>query len=375
MAKSYAAIPQGVQAYLGPEVSIRRQLEAKLEEVFQGWGYREIILPLYDYFETFACGVGPGLADKAYRFVDRDGSLLALRPDLTTLVAKTVATRLSHQALPIRLFYRGEVFRYEQPKAGRQRVFTQTGLELIGSPLLASDLEILLIVEECLRAIGMPSYRIAVGHAAFFQGICKGLELDAASAEALKTAVDHKDVAALERLVSGYRIEESKKNFLVSLPHLSGGGETLRLAKAVVRNADSRRALAELEKIHRIMNEVGRDEALVFDLSEVRGLDYYTGLIFKVYSASLGFELGGGGRYDKLLETFGCKLPAIGFSLSEDRLAAALDSTLPAMESAVPPQKVAISSGPVAGDFARALELRGRGVPICLDSETEQDIP
>src|SRR5512135_1044652 len=104
-------IPQGVQCYFGEEVNRRRKVEAILSATMKDWGFREIILPFFDYLEDFSYGLGPHIGDKVYRFLDRDGSLLALRPDLTTLVAKTAATRMTGQPLPIKLFYSGEVFR------------------------------------------------------------------------------------------------------------------------------------------------------------------------------------------------------------------------------------------------------------------------
>ena len=152
-------IPQGVQCYFGEEVNRRRKVEAILAGIMRCWGFQEIILPFFDYLESFSYGLGSELADRAYRFLDRDGSLLALRPDLTTLVAKTVATRMSAQPLPIKLFYSGEVFRHEKAGAGKQREYYQIGLESIGIARTWADTEVLLLAIDCLRHLEVSDFK------------------------------------------------------------------------------------------------------------------------------------------------------------------------------------------------------------------------
>jgi len=157
-------IPQGVQCYFGEEVNRRRKAESILAAIMKNWGFDEIILPFFDYVESFSYGLGSGLGDKAYRFLDKDGSLLALRPDLTTLVAKTVATRMTGQPLPIQLFYSGEVFRQERAGAGKQKESYQIGLELMGVGEPLADIEILLVAIDCLLHLGVKEFKIALGH-------------------------------------------------------------------------------------------------------------------------------------------------------------------------------------------------------------------
>ncbi len=312
-------IPQGVQCYFGEEVNRRRKVESILAGIMKNWGFLEIILPFFDYLEDFSYGLGSRLGDKAYRFLDRDGSLLALRPDLTTLVAKTTATRMTGQPLPIQLFYSGEVFRQERPGAGKQKEFYQVGLESMGVGDIWADIEVLLIAVDCLLHLGITDFRLALGHVGFFAGIVSGLNLGAERADALRDAVDRKDCAWLEREVAGFDVPPEKREFLARLPSYAGGRGVLDAAQAVVQNPRARKALADLIEIHSVLETLGLTDYVSFDLAEVRGLDYYSGMVFKIYGSQLGFELGGGGRYDGLLGKFGWDLPAVGFSITLDQ--------------------------------------------------------
>jgi ATP phosphoribosyltransferase regulatory subunit len=313
-------IPRGVQCYFGEEVNRRRRVESILAAIARNWGFHEIILPFFDYLEDFVHGLGSQLGDRVYRFLDKDGSLLALRPDLTTLVAKTVATRMTGQPVPVQLFYSGEVFRQERAGAGRQKEFYQLGLESMGVSETWADIEIILIAIDCLLHLGVEEFKIALGNVGLFNGIVSGLDVSPEKLQALRDAVDHRDSSRLESEVAELGLSDEKKKFLVELPQLTGGRDVVDKALAIVRNPRSRRSLRELAEIHSVIESLGLARFLTLDLGEVRGLDYYTGTVFKVYSRSEGFELGGGGRYDDLLGKFGWALPAVGFSFTLDRV-------------------------------------------------------
>jgi ATP phosphoribosyltransferase regulatory subunit len=359
-------IPQGVQCYFGEEVNRRRKAEAVLAGIIKNWGFHEIILPFFDYLEDFSYGLGSQLGDKAYRFLDRDGSLLALRPDLTTLVAKTAATRMTDQPLPIKLFYSGEVFRQERSGAGKQKEFYQIGLESMGVADTWADVEVLLLAIDCLLHLGVTDVKLALGHVGFFNGIVSVLNLSPGQADALRAAIDHKDCASLAREVDSLDISPEKKKFLAGLPNYAGGKEVLEDALAVVENPYSREALRALNEIQCVMESLKLAEFVTFDLSEVRGLDYYTGIVFKIYGRSLGFEMGGGGRYDGLLAKFGWDLPAVGFSFTMDRLLP-LIREMDALQipSSVRDAAVLETEGvPMRDLFGEAWRLRRQGLPI-----------
>ena len=316
-------VPPGVQCFVGAEARRRRRIEETVVSVFEGWDYEEIIPPLFDYADVFAT---PGLAARTYSFVGRDGSLLALRPDFTSLLAKIAAGRLAHRPPPIRLYYSGEVLRYEPPKAGRQSELFQMGLEHLGGDSRAADAEILAIAGECVERLGIGGWVLALGHVGAFHGLIRALALDEATADMVGQRVEAKDPDGVRAVLAGARASGPTAEALVRLGALAGGGESLVEAARVLGCCpDAGRAVAELKEVVDALSTAGLGDRVAVDLGEVRGLDYYTGLVFRVYARGLGFEVGGGGRYDTLLARFGRPMPAVGFMLGLDRVALLLD--------------------------------------------------
>jgi len=330
-------VPPGVQCFVGDEARRRRLIEERVVAVFEGWDYEEIIPPLYDYAEVFA---GKALSLKTYSFVGRDGSVLALRPDFTSLLAKIAAGRLRDRPAPIRLYYSGEVLRYEPPKAGRQSELHQMGLEHLGGDATAADAEVLAIAAECLDRLGAQSWVLAVGHVGVFTGLLAGSGLDPDALERLRERVEGKDAGGVREVLQGSRVGPEAARAVLRLTELAGDASVLGEAARAFEFSPATSAAGE-----------------------VRGLDYYTGLVFRAYAPGLGFEIGGGGRYDGLLERFGRPMPAVGFMLGLDRLALLLER-----QGALPVAAAAAAenvSGPVLGEALKnARALRTAGVRV-----------
>jgi ATP phosphoribosyltransferase regulatory subunit len=358
--KAYTQIPPGTQILIGRAARRRRAIEQAICSVFEGWSYEEIIPPIFDYYDVFIKGMGTGLEEQVYRFIDRDGNILALRPEFTSLVAKTVVTRFNKATRPIRLYYSGEVLRFEKPRGGRQREFAQIGVEHFGKSGKAADIEILLIAAEAFERLGINDFQINLGSVDFFGGIVDRFELPGPQMAELKQALNLKDQAGLESLLKGLSLEDRRKDILRAIPRLTGGREVLREARNIVKNQRSVQALDHLEEIFTTFEQLGLARHLTIDLGEIQGFDYYTGMIFRAYVPQLGFEVANGGRYDALPATFGEDLPAVGFSFSLDRLE----------QIATPKLEVTEAMGEtVNGDgFGRALQLRraGKAVKLCL---------
>src|ERR1043165_8842216 len=184
--RAYTQIPPGTQILIGRAARRRRVFARAICSVVEGWSYEEIVPPIFDYFDVFIKGMGTGLEEQIYRFIDREGNVLALRPEFTSLVAKTVATRLARGPKPIRLYYSGEVLRFEKPKGGRQREFAQIGVEHYGGERKSADVEILLIAVETLQRLGIQGFQINLGSVDFFGGIVDRMELAKEQIDALK---------------------------------------------------------------------------------------------------------------------------------------------------------------------------------------------
>ena len=283
--------------------------------MFRRWGYREIVTPAYEYFDVLSQGTDHELQERMFKMVDREsGRLLALRADVTPQIARIVASRLREAPKPLRLAYLTNVFRYDEPHVGRYREFYQAGVELVGLPNAEGDAEMIAMTVEGLGALGLTRFQIDVGQADFFRGIVEDLGLDESRARELRSALGRKDVSALERLVAGLAAPSTVTELLLALPTLYGRGDVLERAERLVKNPRSEAALANLAEIYRLLRVYGLADAVVLDLGEVRGFDYYSGVHFEAYVTGLGATLVGGGRYDDMLGRFGYDCPATGFA-------------------------------------------------------------
>ena len=283
-------LPQGASCFTFEEARRRRALESKVVEVFEGWGYDEIVPPLFDEASTFDAS----LRSKLYSFTGREGATLALRPDFTSLVAKIAAGRLSAVPAPLRLYYSGEVVRYEPPRAGRQSEFHQMGLEFLGGDGASAEVETLAIAIECLEAVGVSRFVVALGHAGVVTALLDdaGLTVDDGARDAALAALSRRDPSGLASVLASPNVAAGARDALLSLARDQGARRSIPLARVAL--AASPRALSALDDLAAVvvsLDAAGLAERVTLDLSESRGLDYYTGLVFRVYGADLGIEL------------------------------------------------------------------------------------
>lgn len=350
--------PPGAQCFVGDEVRRRRAIEARVLGVFEGWDYEEIIPPLFDYAESFA---SEALSPRTYSFVGRDGNLLALRPDFTSLIAKVAAGRLADRPAPLRLYYSGEVLRYEPPRPGRQSELYQMGLEHLGGDALPADVEVLGIAAESLESLSVGDYSLALGHVGVFAALAARSGLPRPALDALRDRVDAKDAEGAREVVAASRAPKDVGDALVALSSLAGDATVLADAqRRLSAFPDAAAALADLAVVVGALEAAGLGPRVSVDIGELRGLDYYTGLVFRLYARGLGFEVGGGGRYDALLGRFGRPLPAVGFMLGLDRLALLLERQRQLPGAAAAPAG-AVRGADLGGALRDARELRARG--------------
>src|SRR5262249_26876024 len=228
--------------------------------------------------------------------------------------------RLVSSPKPIRLFYSGEVLRFEKTKGGRQREFAQIGIEHYGGAHKTADVEVLLVAVEAFQRLGVQSFQINLGSVDFFGGIVDRMELPKEQIDALKEVLNIKDQSGLEALLQKLPLEDRRKKILRAVPHLTGGKAVIAEARSLVKNERSVEALNHLEEIYSIFEKLDLAQHLTIDLGEIRGFDYYTGILFRAYVRDLGFEVASGGRYDGLPAAFGEDLPAVGFTFIMDRI-------------------------------------------------------
>ncbi len=323
----HSQLPTGVKTYLPDEAARLRALQERLMGVFRLWGFREVMTPTYEFFDVLALGTDEALQERMFKFVDREtGRMLALRADVTPQVARIAATRLRDRPKPYRLAYRTNIFRYDEPRVGRQRECYQAGVELIGLDKPEADAEMIAIAIEGLHAADLGQFQIDVGQVDFVRGILDALQAERAVSRALRDALRRKDSAELGRLVGGLRVPARTADLLLALPTLHGRAEVIARAAALADNRRSEQAVANLAEVHRLLTAYGFVDAIMLDLGEVRGFDYYSGINFEGYVAGFGAELCGGGRYDHLLARFGDACPATGFAFDVNRVLLALEA-------------------------------------------------
>jgi ATP phosphoribosyltransferase regulatory subunit len=311
-------IPPGSQDLLAGDVRRRRQVQAAWFRLAEERGYEEVIPPTFEYEEVFTLGAGPDLTSSLVRFVDQDGRLVALRADFTSSVARMAATKLAAAPLPLRISYAGKVYRQTREGGGNRREVFQLGAELIGEASAEGDVEVLRLALDTLRALELNDFQINLGEMRFIQPLLRGLEPDAAAT--MKEAIDRKDRAALRTIARQQGLEPQLAETLHQLPELIGRSDVLDRASRWALCDDARAAIERLQRIDSLLDEAERAR-VVYDLGEIRGLGYYTGIRFEVFVAGSGHAVGSGGRYDDLLGLYGLDRPAVGFALETDALA------------------------------------------------------
>ncbi len=318
-------IPEGLNDLLPEEVFKRRLLENKISQVFNKWGYQEIITPTFEFYEILAKGAGSIMKKEMIKFFDREGNIIALRPEMTTPIARVTSTKLKGEPKPLRFYYISNVFRYDDLKTGNRKEFNQAGVELIGVNSKEADAEVIALAVECLKNSGLKKFFIDISHINFFNGIMQSIKVKKERKQEIKEAILNKDFVLLEKMLSFSDIKDKEKEFILKMPTLRGKEKVLEEAEKMINNKLSLSALKEIKKVYNLLKNYGLEEYILIDLGIIRDFDYYTGIIFEGYTDYLGFPVCGGGRYDNLCLKFGENLPSTGFAIGLERLAIILE--------------------------------------------------
>jgi len=306
--------------YIGAEARLRRMVEDVAMSVFEGWNYEEVITPSVDYYDLFEQGMGQREAQRGFRFTDNDGRLLALRPDVTSSVARMAATLLSERPRPLRFCYVAPVFRQQtQSHAEWRRENTQLGCELIGVGGKPADLEVLRLAAEILSRLNLEShYRITINNVEIFNGVAAQMNLETPAREQLRRLIDTREAAELQRFLQNCAAAEGQA--FADPTQLTGKRNVIEAACGSITNQRSMAALDSLDELWTEIESLGLEDSFEIDLGDVSSLDYYTGLSLKVFIHGAGSSVGRGGRYDGLTGSFGRAEPAVGFVLNLDAL-------------------------------------------------------
>jgi ATP phosphoribosyltransferase regulatory subunit len=294
----------------------------RIHAVFEQAGYGEVYTPALEYEDTFTREDRQPAAAwanrPAYRVFDEHGNVLVLRPDMTILIARLVATRYSHVQPPLRFCYFAHAYRGVRPQRGQSRELLQAGVELIGAAGPEGTAEILSVLCSTLDAAGLETYRVGVGDASLYPELLASVGVAKDARERILMALARGDFVEVEREIEQHGLAGEEAELLLRVPRIRGGAEVLASLTGRLE-----RAVMGMRAVHQLLSPaVAR--RLIFDLGLVRSLGYYTGAVFQVYDPAHGVPIGSGGRYDELLAAFGRPLPAVGFALNVERLHIAL---------------------------------------------------
>lgn len=315
--------PEGVRDIYGEECARKLALQQILHHKLHNYGYRDIQTPTFEYFDVFSEEIGTTSSKELYKFFDKEGNTLVLRPDFTPSMARCAAKYFAED-MPIRFTYVGSTFTNTSNLQGKLKEMTQMGIELIGDDSVEADAEIISMVVEALLATGLEEFQISVGQMEYFKGICAACGMDEETELTLRDYISSKNYFAAEELLLNKEIRKDYKEILLRIADLFGSVEALKEAKELVTNERSLHAIARLEHLYKVLCDYGVEKYVSFDLGLLSEYHYYTGVMFKAYTYGVGDAIITGGRYDNLLQRFGKRAPAIGAAIVVDDLLLAL---------------------------------------------------
>ena len=359
--------PDGVRDIYNGECKQKLLLQDRLHAVLTKYGYRDIQTPTFEFFNIFRKEIGTTPSKDLYKFFDKDGNTLVLRPDFTPSVARSAAKYYAEDDMPVKLCYMGNTFINSSSYQGRLKETTQCGVELIGDGSVCADAEILAMVVDSLRASGLKEFQISVGHARFFHGLIEAAGLGEEAEEELRELLNNKNFFGVEEFVETLNLDANLKKLFTMLGSFETQVEELAEAKDLAADYPViLSAIADLEKLGEYLKLYGIEKYISFELGIISKYHYYTGIIFAGYTFGTGEPIVKGGRYDKLLTYFGKKAPSIGFGIVVDQLMAALSRQKIQLAVEDHTTLLVFTEEKIQQAIARAQQLRGDGNDVTM---------
>ena len=359
--------PDGVRDIYNGECRQKLLLQDRLHEVLERYGYRDIQTPTFEFFNIFGKEIGTTPSRDLYKFFDKDGETLVLRPDFTPSVARSAVKYFSEEDVPVKLCYMGNTFINSSSYQGRLKETTQCGVELIGDGTVAADAEILAMVVDSMKASGLKEFQISVGHARFFAGLVQSAGLTEEETLELRELLNNKNFFGVEEFLETLDLEDNLKKLFELLGSFETKEEELSKAKELAASYPViLSAIADLETLSEYLKLYGIEKYISFELGIISNYQYYTGIIFYGYTFKTGEPVVKGGRYDSLLASFGKGAPAIGFAIVVDQLLAAIQRQKITLTSPDYNVLFVFAESRIADAVKKAAELRGQGLNVAL---------
>jgi len=335
--------PEGMSDLTDSKCFTKKNKEQAVRQLFRNYGFTEIETPCLEYFDMYY-GENEYVSQKdIFKLIDKTGNLLVLRPDMTVPACRVAATKIRYEALPYKLSYIAKCFRADEFGGGKQREFTQCGAEIIGSDNPYYDALVIKLAVSAAKRVGINDISIQIGQVEFFNGLAKEASLTQKESEIISKMIDSKDSFGISEFLEGRNIDKDIYNHLTAITGYFGDKSLIDRLLETKLNLRSKQALNNLKQILDILDKMGLSGYVTVDLSMVKKLGYYTGMIFNGNTYQMGFPVLAGGRYDNLAEKMGKKLEATGFSLSLEMAIKALERQGQTEELPVMPAIVSFS--------------------------------
>ena len=318
--------PDGVRDIYDKDYLLKFKTENMISEVFHEAGYKDIKTPTLEYYDVFGDEVGTTPRNNLFKFDDRNGDTVVLRPDFTPSIARCAAKYFMENDETLRFTYKGDTFSQTASLQGKLVETTQMGVELIGENEVWADAEVLNLSIKALLATGLNHFNVTIGNIEYFKGLCEELGFDEKTELALRDLITNKNFFGARKYLEDVKADETVIEKICKLDMLIGGKNVLNEAEKLTTNPRSKAAISHLRELSLMLEKKGYGEYIYFDLSMLNKYMYYTGVVFKAYTYGVGDCILKGGRYDNLLGKFGKEAPAIGFVIMIDDLISALSS-------------------------------------------------
>lgn len=344
--------PEGVRDIYREEYENKHFLLKKLHHILKQYGYQDIETPTFEFFDVFSREIGTIPSRELYKFFDREGNTLVLRPDFTPSIARCAAKYFSDAPSALRLCYSGSTFINTHEYQGRLKESTELGVECIGENSVELDGEIIATIVHMLKEAGLLEFQIEIGEVDFFKGLLEETGVSEEAAGTLRELISNKSFFEVEELLANLSMKEELKTLFLHMPQLFGPIERIMELKKLTKNETSLQAIERLEALYKVLQLYGVENYVTFDLGMLSKYNYYTGIIFRAYTHGSGEALIKGGRYDNLMEQFGNPRPSIGFVTDIDRLL----TTLKRQGISFPPAKKTVLILYTEQNFKQAVE-------------------
>ncbi|WP_178550966.1 ATP phosphoribosyltransferase regulatory subunit [Frisingicoccus sp.] len=351
--------PEGVRDIYNGECARKNRLSERMKSVLKSYGYRDIQTPTFEFFDIFNQDKGSLPSNQMYKFFDREGNTLVLRPDITPSIARAVSKYFHEENFSMRFSYTGNIFINNSSLQGRMKESTQMGAELIGDQSIDADAEMIALAVRLLLAAGLTEFQIDVGHVGFFKGLIEECGMNEETEQTLRELIENKNYFGVEAMTDNPA--------LIRLPKLFGSQEILKEAKRLTSNMKALSAITRLERLYEILGIYGLQKYVTFDLGMLTQYDYYTGVIFRGYTYGTGDAVVKGGRYDTLLQKFGKDAASVGLAVVVDELLNALSRQKVEMEEDVSVTMVLYGDSVFPEAFKKAEALRETGVCVQMN--------